>query len=161
MKTPRIETLAEKKLLGRRMTMSLTDYKIGALWQSFMPDRKTINNALNKDLISMAIYDPAYFSNFNPSREFERWAAVEVANFEHVPQGMETFLLPAGLYAVFDYKGSGANHEVFQYIYGTWIPNSDYELDNRPHFEVLGERYRNNDPESEEEIWIPVKQREA
>jgi len=32
-------------------------------------------------------------------------------------------------------------------------------LDNRPHFEVLGEKYKNGDPESEEEIWIPVKEK--
>jgi hypothetical protein len=30
-------------------------------------------------------------------------------------------------------------------------------LDDRPHFEVLGSKYRNNDPESEEETWIPTK----
>lgn len=39
----------------------------------------------------------------------------------------------------------------------TWLPASDYNLDNRPHFEVLGEKYKNNDPTSEEEIWIPIK----
>jgi len=26
-----------------------------------------------------------------------------------------------------------------------------------PRIEILGEKYRNNDPDSEEEIWIPVK----
>jgi len=38
------------------------------------------------------------------------------------------------------------------------VPSSDYELDNRPQFEILGQKYKNNDPSSEEEIWIPVKQ---
>jgi len=37
------------------------------------------------------------------------------------------------------------------------LPNSDYELDNRPHFEILGKKYKNNSADSEEEIWIPVK----
>lgn len=47
-----------------------------------------------------------------------------------------------------------------EYIYGSWLPNStEYARDNRPHFEILGEKYKNNDPESEEEIWIPVKGR--
>jgi predicted transcriptional regulator YdeE len=31
--------------------------------------------------------------------------------------------------------------------------------DDRPHFEVLGKNYKNNDPVSEEEIWIPVRAR--
>jgi hypothetical protein len=26
-----------------------------------------------------------------------------------------------------------------------------------PHFEVLGDKYKNNDPSSEEEVWIPIK----
>lgn len=34
-----------------------------------------------------------------------------------------------------------------------------YEIDFRPHFEILGEKYKNNDPGSEEEVWIPVRPR--
>jgi len=30
-------------------------------------------------------------------------------------------------------------------------------LDDRPHFEVLGDKYKNADPDSEEEIWIPIR----
>lgn len=62
-----------------------------------------------------------------------------------------------GLYAVFDYKGSSEVHKFIQYIYTSWLPNSEYKLDHRPHFEVLGEKYKNNDPNSEEEIWIPIQ----
>lgn len=29
-----------------------------------------------------------------------------------------------------------------------WLPNSDYLLDDRPHFELLGDKYKNNDPNS-------------
>ena len=32
-----------------------------------------------------------------------------------------------------------------------------YTLDDRPHFEILGEKYKNQDPDSEEELWIPIK----
>jgi AraC family transcriptional regulator len=70
---------------------------------------------------------------------------------------MELFTLKGGLYAVFDYKGPSDDKSIFQYIYSTWVPKSKYKLDNRPHFEVLGEKYKNNDPESEEEIWIPIQ----
>lgn len=37
------------------------------------------------------------------------------------------------------------------------IPSSAYEVDQRPHVEILTEKYKHNDPNSEEEIWIPVK----
>lgn len=90
--------------------------------------------------------------DFKPTNEFERWATVEVSDFDNVPNEMETFVLPSGLYAVFDYKGLSTDNSIFQYILGTWLPSSDYVLDNRPHFEVLGDKYKNNDPTSEEEI---------
>ena len=89
--------------------------------------------------------------------EFEKWAAVEVSDFSNVPDGMKTFLLKGGLYAIFVHKGSSTDNSTFDFIYSTWLPNSDYILDNRPHFEILGKKYRNNDPSSEEEIWIPVR----
>ncbi|MBK8342237.1 MAG: GyrI-like domain-containing protein [Bacteroidetes bacterium] len=66
-------------------------------------------------------------------------------------------IIPAGKYAVFYYKGLNTDHSIFNYIFQDWIPQSGYQLDDRPHFDVLDERYKNNDPESEEEIWIPIK----
>ena len=157
--TPRIEHLKEKKLVGKRLKMSLADNKTGELWKSFMPRRKEIANNLTTDLISMTVYQPNHFADFNPTREFEKWAAVEVADFENVPDDVETFTLAAGLYAVFDYTGSSTDISIFQYIFGTWLPNSEYLLDDRPHFEVLGPKYKNADPESEEEIWIPIRKK--
>ncbi len=159
MKT-KIEKLIEKKLIGKRITMSLVNNKTGELWRNFMPHRKEISNAVSNDLISMQVYQPSYFVNFNPTIEFEKWASVEVTNFDMVPNEMETFLLEGGLYAVFEYKGSSNDPSIFQYIFGTWLPGSNYLLDNRPHFEVLGDKYKNNDPNSEEEIWIPIKPKE-
>ncbi|HEY3429641.1 MAG TPA: GyrI-like domain-containing protein [Cyclobacteriaceae bacterium] len=157
--TPRIETTAEKKLIGNYLKMSLANNKTGELWKNFIPRRKEITTNRNTDLISMAVYNPSYFVQFNPVNEFEKWAAVEVENFENIPADMESFTLAGGLYAIFDYTGSSNDPSVFQYIFGTWLPNSKYVLDNRPHVEVLGAKYKNNDPTSEEEIWIPIKEK--
>jgi AraC family transcriptional regulator len=155
--TPRIEKLIEKKLIGKRLTMSLADNKTGDLWKSFIPRRREIVNSVTNDMISMQVYKSTYFADFRPTNQFEKWATVEVVNFDNVPNGMETFTLTDGLYAVFDYKGLSTDNSIFQYIFGTWLPTSDYDLDDRPHFEVLGDKYKNNDPISEEEIWIPIQ----
>ena len=158
---PRIETLAEKKLVGKRMIMSFSNNKTGELWRSFMPRRKEIQNNIGAELYSIQIYAPLFFNNFNPNTAFEKWATIEVTNFDTVPNEMEAFTLTSGLYAVFLYQGSASEAaNTFQYISGTWLPNSEYNLDNRPHFEILGEKYKNNDPDSEEEIWIPIKPKE-
>jgi AraC family transcriptional regulator len=154
---PEIKTINRKKLVGKRLTMSLSVNMTGELWKSFMQKRKEIRNHIGNKLYSIQVYDSAYFNNFNPVAGFEKWAAVEVADFETVPAEMETFILPGGLYAVFLYKGLSTDSAIFQYIFGTWLPGSTYLLDERPHFEVLGEKYKNDDPDSEEEIWIPIK----
>ena len=70
---------------------------------------------------------------------------------------MECFELPGGQYAVFFYKGSSTDNSIFKMIFDEWLPASGYEIDSRPHFEILGNKYVNEDPESEEEIWIPIK----
>lgn len=153
---PRIETLLEKKLVGKFVTMSLSNNKTAALWQSFMPKRSEIKYKLNNEFISMEVYnEPLRVGDMN--QQFQKWAAVEVSNTENIPAEMTTFDLKAGSYAVFDYKGLDTDIQIFIYIFGTWLPNSNYVLDHRPHFQVLGEKYKRNDPTSEEEIWIPVK----
>ena len=158
---PRIEILSEKKLVGKRMTMSFSDNKTGELWRHFMSRRKEIQNNIGTELYSIQIYAPLFFNNFSPNTAFEKWATVEVTDFDTVPNEMEAFTLTGGLYVVFLYQGaSSAASNTFQYILGTWLPNSAYTLDARPHFEILGEKYKNNDPDSEEEIWIPIKPKE-
>jgi len=150
--TPRIEKLSEKKLIGKRLTMSFADNKTAQLWKSFMPRRRDVVNNLTNEMFSIQVYKPTHFTDFKPTNEFEKWAAVEVNNFDHIPNGLETFTLTGGLYAVFNYKGLSTDNSIFQYIFWTWLPSSDFDLDDRPHFEVLGDKYKNNNPASEEEI---------
>jgi AraC family transcriptional regulator len=153
---PRIEVLKEKKLVGKKLKMSLANNKTFDLWRSFMPERMKIQKKLSNDLISMRVYNGSMeLENIN--QQFEKWAAVEVPDFDNMPDGMEGFVLPGGVYAVFDYKGLNTDNSIFIYIFTKWLPDSDYVLDERPHFEILGDKYKNNDPSSEEEIWIPVK----
>lgn len=157
---PAIKTIKEKKLVGKRITSSYANYKIGELWGSFMPRRKEITNNLNDDLVALTIYSSTHFTNFTPTNTFEKWAAVEVGNFDQVPANMDTTTLPAGLYAVFLYKGSATGiAEFYQNIFTKWLPNEGFDVDQRPHIEIMGEKYKNNDPLSEEEIWIPIKEK--
>ena len=99
-----------------------------------------------------------FFKQFNPSEAFTKWAAVEVASAANIPLGLETLEVPEGLYAVFTYVGNPAEATPFYtYIFTQWLPASGFVLDNRPHFAIMGTKYRNGDPTSEEEICIPVR----
>lgn len=155
---PRIETLVPKKLIGQSLKMSLTRNRTGELWGQFAPRVKEIQGTISTDKISMQVYPTDYYQSFNPGNEFEKWATVEVSDFESIPNGMASFVLEGGMYAVFDYKGSSSDPSIFRYIFSEWLPKSDFLIDDRPHFEVLGSKYKNNDPNSEEEIWIPIKE---
>lgn len=156
---PEIIHTSSKHLAGLSLTMSLAQNRTQELWASFMALRKTYPEAANALLYSIQMYDDHYFSPFSPSKTFEKWAAIEINAYDQIPPGMKGLILPEGVYAVFHYTGSSKDPSIFQYIYGTWLPSSGYVLDHRPHFEVLGPRYRNDHPESEEDIWIPVKPR--
>jgi AraC family transcriptional regulator len=159
---PIIKILPEKKLIGKHLRMSLAENKTHELWKSFMPRRKEICNNVATELFSMQVYDDAFdFRNFNPHTVFEKWAVIEVAAFDTIPDEMDTYTLPGGLYAVFNHKGAANTFlKTFQYIFETWLPSSLYALDNRPHFEILGEKYINDSADSEEEVWIPIKMKE-
>ena len=155
----RIAALDETYVVGMHVTMSLIDNKTAQLWQGFMPKRKEIKHPLNNELYSLEVYDSIqYFAAFNPAATFEKWAAVAVSNHDDIPEGMDVLCLPTGQYAVFLHKGPASNGlKTYQYIFGTWLPESNYVLEHRPHFALMGDKYINNHPDSEEEIWIPVR----
>lgn len=157
--TTRTAFLNKTRLIGKSVTLSLENNTTAALWQGFMPHLGEIKGRLNEELLSVASYPPAYFEDFDYATPFQKYAAVEVGADANLPVGLSEFILPPGLYVVFDYRGSSNDNNIFQYIFAHWLPASPYELDSRPHFEVLGANYKNDDPESEEEIWIPVKQK--
>ena len=156
---PRITNLQEKKLVGIATQMSLVNNKTGLLWGQFAPKIKDVKNRVSEDKISLQIYPTDYYTNFNPTTEFTKWATVEVVNFDDKLPELNSLLLESGLYAVFDYKGASSNTSIYKYIFFNWIPNSKYIVDSRPHFEVLGKKYKNNATNSEEEIWIPIKKK--
>lgn len=156
---PRIINLSKKKLVGKSLRMTLEKDSTAVLWRSFMPERKLIKNTVGSALFSIQIYDDFLdFKEFNSQTEFTKAAMIEVSAVENIPKNMETRILAGGLYAVFIHKGMANNFpKTAQYIFEQWLPNSDYELDKRAHFELLGAAYNPVDENSEEEVWIPIK----
>ncbi len=141
--------------------MSLANNRTQELWQGFIPQIGQIQNRIGSEFFSVEVYnDASFFEHFSPEKLFEKWAAVPVSHLDFIPSAMEPLEILKGLYAVFPYKGKASEaHKAYAYIFGTWIPNSDYFLDYRPHFAIMGEKYKNEDPKSEEELWIPIRKR--
>lgn len=152
---PKIIQLPPKTLVGISIKMSMVNNLTGKLWRTFMPRRNEVLNKVNGDFLSLQVYPEKYFKSFNPATMFTKYALVEVSDLSNVPEGMNSMKIEGGMYAVFHHIGNDTS--VFQEIFTQWLPNSEYALDNRPHFEVLGEKYKNHDPRSEEDIYIPIK----
>lgn len=140
---------------------NLAENKTKELWQGFGPKIRLIENKVDPvEKWSVEIYDPGFDPiKFTPHTLFDKWAAIEVSDHETVPDGLKELVIPAGKYAVFTFKGLHSDAVAFMgQIFGLWLPASDYELDDRPHFEIMDPNYHGPfDPESEEDFWIPIR----
>lgn len=158
MKDPQIITISNRQLVGKRITTSLAAKETETLWKHFKPRIKEISEVVPNAFFSVQIY--SHQGTFTPDTQFEKWAAVEVKKVEKLPVELETLTIPEGMYAVFIHKGlPGDFPKTSQYIFGKWFPSSGYELDNRPQFEVMYDQYRPNDPDAEEEVWVPIRKK--
>jgi len=154
----RIDTIQAKKLVGIHQQMSLAEDLTAQLWRNFMPRRHEVENRATNEFISMQVYSETGGPLFASTTVFEKWAVVEVLTHDSAPDGMESYSLRGGKYAVFIHKGAAsAAPKTIQHIFGSWLPHSRYELDDREHFEILPEGYDPLDPQAREEVWIPIR----
>lgn len=157
--SPEIREFPGKLLAGVRRRTSFVNDCTSELWREFRSREGEIEGRVGDESYSVKVYDSAYsFSEFDPAAEFDKWAAAEVTLRSDSPDTME---IPAGKYAVFVHRGPAAEApRTFGFIFGEWLPGSEYKLDLRPHFEVLPKGYSPFDPNAEEEIWIPIRDKE-
>jgi len=156
-----METAPSRMFVGMRRNMSLITNHTTELWSTFMPKKKEIEEGVGDELFSIEVYPDGYFDQFDPAAYFEKWAAVEVNDSSLFPSDMEVITIPEGLYVVFNHQGPASmGPQTYAYIFRQWLPASDFELDDRPHLAVMGEKYENDSEDSEEELWIPIKPKE-
>jgi len=150
---PKIITTSEKYVAGMQGTMHHGEmHNIIALWKQFMPNKFKITNSVNEELIALQ-----YYGDFSDtSKPYEIMACTEVKDLNHIPEGLIGFTIPEGEYAVFVLNGMDAGG-LYRKILGEWLPSSGYEIDDRPHFQVMGKKYINGSEKSEEDFYIPIK----
>ncbi|RKE91900.1 GyrI-like domain-containing protein [Ichthyenterobacterium magnum] len=155
----RIEHILDIKVIGMHDMMPFITIgpKTGALARQFMPRRHEVVSRIGKHVFSIQNYNER-ITAMTPNLDFQKWVGVEVTNFNDVPEDMDTFTIKGGTYAVFTYKGSVQDFSKSrQYIFEDWLPNSNYELDTRAHFEILNENYSKDLQNIEEDVWVSVK----
>ena len=157
---PEISVLPRTILIGLSIDLALSDNEVKtlSLWQEFMPKRKRVTNCLDNNLWSVQIFDKASLNFCDSNRIFQKWAAIRVTNTNDVPEGLKSYTIEGGLYAVFVHRGTASRFmEKLSYIVNTWLPHSEYLWDNREQFEIMKSDYNPNNPSAVEEVWIPIK----
>ncbi len=129
--------------------------QFGQSWHRFMQHGQQVPNRLDAKVgYGVEIYGP----EFPEEHKWHYFPSVEVSNLEDVPINLFVKTLPAAKYAVFTAKGGLVKlGETFQYAYMTWLPASEYEVAFPFDFEYYDERFHGDAPESEVDIYIPVK----
>jgi AraC family transcriptional regulator len=158
---PRILQLEPVCLVGLRGKSSLHKNRLPALWKTFntrveeIQDRKKGINGYG-----VCEVDPGFdLSLFGEYTESSHFIGAEVNTVGEIPKGMEVKTMPGGKYAVFTHKGKlDTLSMTYDYIWGTWVLCSGYELDLRDDFEFYDERFLGPEHNlSKLDICIPVK----
>ncbi|MBN1285993.1 MAG: AraC family transcriptional regulator [Anaerolineae bacterium] len=126
-----------------------TKMEIPQLWEAFIPRKDEIKH-LSTPQISYGVMD-----NYDPATgDFDYLAGFGVDRAEDVPQGMMRWDVPEQRYAVFACN-LRTIHQVFDFIYSQWLPQSSYQRAEGPEFELYDEHYCDDD--SPLYIYIPIQ----
>ena len=151
---PEIITRPPVKLVGIAKQYDNADLSLPKLWSAFRPYRDQIQNRVSDE--SFGIYEA--YQEHGDEVSFSYVCCAAVDNFEQVPEGMVTRELSEQLYARFIHKGSISDlDKTLKYIWGSWLPKSDYEYEEKPDFELYPPGYNVMDPECEMALHIPIK----
>ena len=145
------------KIVGMKVITTQKNNTIPQLWDKFNPRCSEIKNIAQKG-VCVGICPNVVTKDFDENTKFAYIAGMIVENFDNVPKGMETLEIPAQKYAVATHKGSlDTLHDTYHYLYAEWLPNSDYEFWPSAEIEWYDEQFKFSSPDSEFDIYIPVK----
>jgi len=96
--------------------------------------------------------------DYAETKAFYVMVGVQMEEVRRLPLELFIKVLPSTTYAVFTLKGSEIASNWPDKIYKEWLPESDYEEAYKVTIERYGPSFQGtDDPESELEIWVPVR----
>jgi len=146
-------------IVGMKVEMSFQTMREDTerLAKQCMPRLHEVQNRVDDFTVSLNDYNAFDYMKLTPGGLFEKWIGVEVSQFDNVPDGMVTLTIEPATYLAIEFKGSMAEYvENWHYLHGIWLPQNQYQVDSRPHFEKLNSNYHPKNIINEEIIWIPV-----
>lgn len=159
---PQITKKEAFTVVGMRCTTSIKNNTIPDLWRSFLPRMDEIKNKISPEIALgvCEIGQDLKLEDLHEENEFSELVCIEVSSDRDIPRDMVSSQIPAQTYAVFTHKGTtGTLQTTYDYIYGTWLLKSDYELTLNYNFELYDtSRFFGIDNiESEIDIYVPIR----
>ncbi|KOY81530.1 AraC family transcriptional regulator [Lysinibacillus macroides] len=145
----------------------------GYIYETFLQDEQYYNDILGfyldfgqnqyyEQLSHKAAPNMAYgiSTNFQENGEFSFIVGEEVHTFEeNLAAGFFNLEIPAGKYAEFTVNSTAKGiQNTRRYIYGVWLPNSNYERDTGPDFEITDVMHSIYPHDMKMKIYIPIKE---
>jgi len=150
---PEIVTRPEVKVVGVAQQYKEEDLDIETLWSAFRPNVSQIENRVGCN--AFGIYEEYQESKNHVG--FSYICSIEVSDFDNVPKGMISRVLPEHLYAVFRHKGAISSlPETLKYIWGSWLPKSNYDYIEKPDFELYAPENQKENSEKILLLHIPI-----
>jgi predicted transcriptional regulator YdeE/DNA-binding transcriptional MerR regulator len=153
---PKIVTRPAFKVIGMSYVGKNEQGEIGQMWGVFNQRAGEVKNINGKEAFGLC------FSTVEgPSRpgEFEYVAGFEVDNDQNIPEGMVYREVPSYKYALFTHHGKlDTLGETYQYIYNTWLPQSDLQAHpDKFDMEVYTEDFLMDSDDSKFYIYVAVQ----
>jgi AraC family transcriptional regulator len=157
---PVIKEIGDILLVGITGKTTLKNNKIPQLWSIFNSRFDEIENRL-PDIRGYGVCETDIdfdMSKFSEDTETVHFVGAEVSSLGTIPDGMNAKVVKGGKYAVFTHKGKLENLRLtYDYIWGTWVLCSGFEIAPRDDFEFYDDRFLGPaHPMSEFDIFIPV-----
>ncbi|MCB9027101.1 MAG: effector binding domain-containing protein [Bdellovibrionaceae bacterium] len=131
----------------------------GDLWDKFIPRMKEVKNRIDGETSFGVCYAT---KEMTKKDELSYMAALPVSIVEDVPEGMTAREVIGGEYVVVIHKGSIEKiGDTIDFAYGTWLPRSGYDPDDRADLELYDARFKAEADDSEFDFLIPIKKRES
>ncbi len=150
---PKIVLNREFKVVGLKEVVQPGSSVIHSLWTEYDLRKSEIEYTLNPfKLLGLCEYMP----HISDEDHFCYIAGVEVGSLNNIPQGMFSKNIPPSKYAVFTHEGPLSRLKTtYNYIYGTWLPYSGYELAELDTIEEYNIDSGGDDMSFE--VYIPIK----
>ena len=155
---PVIDEVDEIKVIGIDCFTTIKEEQFGnpvipKLWKSFIPRKHEIKNIINPDV------DYGICINDDLSKKLGYSACCEVGSLTDIPSGMTGRLINPRIVAIFRHLGTDTKiYDSMRYIFGVWLPESGYELEDG--FDMITKfdhRFHGDCEDSEFKIIVAIK----